>query len=162
MEQLTDKTAQVELHTIYYGLLGCTSGTSPKPRSGSLWLCSSFSVPLKLTKKSYKNTPNNSSRSGLAGGSSPSVLTVVVDYQVTVAVDHEASLLIVAELCQGVGEDQALKGLTGAHQAANDVAAVGGGESGDSGNLDHVVFLLDFWALLCYNQGGRGKAPGSP
>jgi hypothetical protein len=24
------------------------------------------------------------------------------------------------------------------------------------------VFLLDIFALLGYNQGGRGKAPGSP
>ena len=37
----------------------------------------------------------------------------------------------------------------------------------EAGALDklrnhHFVFLLDIFALLGYNQGGRGKAPGSP
>jgi len=70
-----------------------------------------------------------------------SLITVVVDHKVTVTGHHQPGALIVPVLSQGISKGQALKGLAAAHQAADDVTAVAGGESGNSCDLNHGVFL---------------------
>ena len=58
--------------------------------------------------------------------------------------------------------------MTAAHGSGIDGVALGQplgydlGKSAIDVSVFHFVFLLDIFALLGYNQGGRGKAPGSP
>ena len=64
--------------------------------------------------------------------------------------------------------EKQINDLTAAHGSGIDGVALGQplgydlGKSAIDVSVFHFVFLLDIFALLGYNQGGRGKAPGSP